>query len=62
MVSLEIKDLKKIYNNRTLLNSISFDVNDGEFLSILSKTVHLVKLSKMGTILLKKIHQREKWA
>ncbi len=35
MVSLEIKDLKKIYNNRTVLNSISFDVNDGEFLSIL---------------------------
>ena len=35
MVSLEIKDLKKIYNKKTVLNSISFKVNDGEFLSIL---------------------------
>ena len=35
MVSLEIKDLKKIYNKKTVLNSINFDVNDGEFLSIL---------------------------
>lgn len=35
MVSLEIKDLKKIYNKKTVLNSISFEVNDGEFLSIL---------------------------
>ena len=35
MVSLEIKDLTKIYNKKTVLNNISFDVNDGEFLSIL---------------------------
>lgn len=35
MVSLEIKDLTKIYNNKTVLNNISFEVNDGEFLSIL---------------------------
>ena len=35
MVSLEIKNLTKIYNKRTILNNISFDVKDGEFLSIL---------------------------
>lgn len=35
MVSLEIKDLTKIYNKKTVLNNISFKVNDGEFLSIL---------------------------
>lgn len=35
MVSLEIKDLTKVYNNKTVLNNISFEVNDGEFLSIL---------------------------
>ena len=35
MVSLEIKNLKKIYNKKTVLNNISFEVNDGEFLSIL---------------------------
>lgn len=35
MVSLEIKALTKIYNKKTVLNNISFDVNDGEFLSIL---------------------------
>lgn len=35
MVNLEIKDLTKIYNNKTVLNNISFEVNDGEFLSIL---------------------------
>lgn len=35
MVNLEIKDLKKIYNGKIVLNSISFTVNDGEFLSIL---------------------------
>ncbi len=35
MVSLEIKGLTKIYNKKTVLNNISFEVNDGEFLSIL---------------------------
>lgn len=35
MVNLEIKDLKKIYNGKVVLNNISFTVNDGEFLSIL---------------------------
>lgn len=35
MVNLEIKNLTKVYNNKTVLNNISFEVNDGEFLSIL---------------------------
>ena len=35
MVNLEIKNLTKIYNNRKVLNNISFDVKKGEFLSIL---------------------------
>ena len=35
MVNLAIKDLKKIYNGKTVLNSINFEVKDGEFLSIL---------------------------
>lgn len=35
MVNLEIKDLTKIYNKKTVLNNISFEVNNGEFLSIL---------------------------
>lgn len=35
MVSLEIKNLTKTYNKKTVLNSINFEVNDGEFLSIL---------------------------
>jgi ABC-type Fe3+/spermidine/putrescine transport system ATPase subunit len=35
MVSLEIRDLTKIYNKKTVLNNVSFDVYDGEFLSIL---------------------------
>lgn len=35
MVNLTIKDLKKIYDGKTVLNSINFEVNDGEFLSIL---------------------------
>lgn len=35
MVNLEIKDLTKIYNNKIVLNNISFEVNNGEFLSIL---------------------------
>ena len=35
MVSLEIKNLTKVYNNKKVLNGISFEVNDGEFLSIL---------------------------
>lgn len=35
MVNLEIKNLTKVYNNKNVLNSISFDVKNGEFLSIL---------------------------
>lgn len=35
MVSLKIQNLTKIYNKKTVLNNISFEVNDGEFLSIL---------------------------
>ena len=35
MVNLEIKDLTKIYNNKIVLDNISFEVMDGEFLSIL---------------------------
>ena len=35
MVNLEIKNLTKIYNKKIILNNISFDVKDGEFLSIL---------------------------
>lgn len=35
MVSLEVENLSKTYNKKTVLNNISFTVNDGEFLSIL---------------------------
>ena len=35
MVNLTIKDLKKVYNNKIVLNSINFEVKNGEFLSIL---------------------------
>ena len=35
MVSLKIENLTKVYNKKTVLNNISFDVQDGEFLSIL---------------------------
>lgn len=35
MVNLEIRNLTKIYNGKTVLNNISFNVKDGEFLSIL---------------------------
>lgn len=35
MVSLEIKNLRKIYDKKIILNDISFEVNNGEFLSIL---------------------------
>lgn len=35
MVKLRIKNLTKIYNKKTILNNITFSVNDGEFLSIL---------------------------
>ena len=31
MVNLEIKDLTKIYNNKIVLDNISFEVMDGEF-------------------------------
>ena len=32
---LAIKNLLKTFGNKTVLNNISFDVNEGEFLSIL---------------------------
>lgn len=35
MVNLEIKNLTKRYRDKIVLNDISFDVKDGEFLSIL---------------------------
>lgn len=35
MDNLEIKNLTKVYNKKTVLNNISFNVKDGEFLSIL---------------------------
>ena len=35
MVNLEIKNITKVYNKKTVLNNISFSVNNGEFLSIL---------------------------
>lgn len=35
MVNLKIKNLKKVYNKKIVLNSINFEVNSGEFLSIL---------------------------
>ena len=35
MVNLKINNLTKVYNDKTVLNNISFEVNDGEFLSIL---------------------------
>lgn len=35
MVKLRIKNLTKIYNKKTILDNITFSVNDGEFLSIL---------------------------
>ena len=42
MVNLEIKDLTKVYNKKTVLDNISFEVKDGEFLSI-SRTFRLRK-------------------
>jgi ABC-type Fe3+/spermidine/putrescine transport system ATPase subunit len=35
MANLEIKNLTKVYNRKTVINNISFTVKDGEFLSIL---------------------------
>lgn len=35
MVNLEVSNLTKIYNNKKVLDNISFTVNKGEFLSIL---------------------------
>jgi len=35
MVKLRVKNLTKIYNKKTILDNITFSVNDGEFLSIL---------------------------
>ena len=35
MVNFEIKNLTKIYNGKIVLNGINFEVNNGEFLSIL---------------------------
>lgn len=34
-INLQIKDLTKIYDEKIILNNLSFDVYDGEFLSIL---------------------------
>lgn len=31
MVNLEIKDLTKVYNKKTVLDNISFEVKNGEF-------------------------------
>ena len=41
MVNLEIKDLTKVYNKKTVLANISFEVKDGEFLSIFIKVKRL---------------------
>ena len=35
MVSLKVENLSKTYGKKTVLNNISFEVKDGEFLSIL---------------------------
>ena len=35
MVNLTIKNLKKIYNDKVVLNNMNFQVKTGEFLSIL---------------------------
>ena len=35
MANLEVKNLIKVYNNKRILNNLSFTVEDGEFLSIL---------------------------
>jgi len=35
MVSLEINNLTKVFDKKTVLDNVSFTVNDGEFLSIL---------------------------
>lgn len=35
MVSLKIKNLTKVYRGKVVLNNVSFDVRNGEFLSIL---------------------------
>ena len=38
MVNLEIKNLTKEYNKKVVLNNISFEVNKGEFLSVLGSS------------------------
>lgn len=38
MVNLEVKNLTKEYNKKVVLNDISFEVNKGEFLSILGSS------------------------
>lgn len=65
MVNLEIKELTKIYNKKTVLNNISFEVNDGEFLSILGpsgcgKTTLLKILIGIETPTSGKIYKDEK--
>ena len=35
MTNLKIENLTKVYNKKTVLNNVSFSVNNGEFLSIL---------------------------
>ena len=34
-INLQIKNLSKIYDKKTVLNNLNFEVYDGEFLSIL---------------------------
>ena len=35
MAKLIVRNLTKIYNGKTVLDNVSFEVNDGEFFSIL---------------------------
>lgn len=65
MVNLQIKDLTKVYNKKTVLDNISFEVNDGEFLSILGpsgcgKTTLLKILIGIETPTKGKILKKEK--
>ena len=65
MVNLEIKDLTKVYNKKTVLDNISFEVKDGEFLSILGpsgcgKTTLLKILIGIETPTSGKILKKEK--
>ena len=55
MVNLKINNLTKVYNDKTVLNNISFEVNDGEFLSILGpsgcgKSTLLKSINRMNDL------------